>query len=74
MRKDDVYDFKDRRVSYLHMNFKAKNVTTGSEKLFFAELALEDDVFNMYGGYSATCCSIVEENYVGMPLLLICSR
>lgn len=30
----------------MHMNFRARNKTTGSEKLFFAELALTNDVFD----------------------------
>jgi hypothetical protein len=34
----DVYNFMDGGVTYMHMNFKAANVKTGSEELFFAEL------------------------------------
>uniref|UniRef100_A0A0A9U1G9 DUF3615 domain-containing protein n=1 Tax=Arundo donax TaxID=35708 RepID=A0A0A9U1G9_ARUDO len=65
LRLNDVYDFMDEMVSYMHMNFKAKNMTTGSEKLFFTELALEGDVLDKHGGYRTTTCSIVDDNCVG---------
>lgn len=52
----------------MHMNFKARNVTTRSEELFFAELALNKDVFDTNSGYSATACNIVDGNCVGMLL------
>ncbi|CAO2209346.1 unnamed protein product [Urochloa humidicola] len=65
LRLNDVYDFMDGKVSYLHMNFKATNAATGSEKTFFAELALEGDVLDKHGGYSTTTCSIVDDDCVG---------
>jgi hypothetical protein len=65
----DVYNFMDGGVTYMHMNFKATNVKTGSEELFFAELALINNVFDADGGYSTTTCSIVDDTCVGM---LIC--
>lgn len=67
---NDVYDFMDGKVSCLHMNFKATNASTGSEKTFFAELALEADVFDKHGGYRTTTCSIVDDDCVGMLLLV----
>ena len=66
---NDVYDFKVELVSYLHMNFKATNAATGSEVTFFAELALEGDVFDKHGGYRTTTCNIVDDDCVGMLLL-----
>ncbi|KAK3163210.1 hypothetical protein QOZ80_1AG0000700 [Eleusine coracana subsp. coracana] len=66
LRLNDVYDFMDGRVSYLHMNFKAKNETSGSEKLFFAELALEGDACDKRnGGYNTITCSIVDDKCAG---------
>ncbi|XP_039808333.1 uncharacterized protein LOC120672104 isoform X2 [Panicum virgatum] len=62
---NDVYDFKVELVSYLHMNFKATNAATGSEVTFFAELALEGDVFDKHGGYRTTTCNIVDDDCVG---------
>ncbi|TVU34376.1 hypothetical protein EJB05_16208 [Eragrostis curvula] len=61
----DVYNFMDDGVCYMHMNFRARNEATRSEKLFFAELALTDNVFNQYGGYVTTTCSIVDDNCLG---------
>uniref|UniRef100_A0A0A9BVB8 DUF3615 domain-containing protein n=1 Tax=Arundo donax TaxID=35708 RepID=A0A0A9BVB8_ARUDO len=49
---------------YMHMNFKARNVKTRSEKLFFAELVLNGSVSDG-NGYSTTACSIVGDNCVG---------
>ncbi|XP_021315300.1 uncharacterized protein LOC8056452 [Sorghum bicolor] len=62
---NDIYNFMDGGLCYMHMNFKARNVTTRSEELFFAELALNKDVFDTNSGYSATACSIVDGNCVG---------
>ncbi|CAO2161693.1 unnamed protein product [Urochloa humidicola] len=62
---NDVYNFMDGGICYMHMNFKARNVTTRSEELFFAELALNNSVFDANGGYSTTTCSIVDDNCVG---------
>lgn len=63
---EDVYNFMDGGVCYMHMNFKAMNVTTRSEELFFAELALNNSVFDANGGYSTTACSIVDDSCAGM--------
>ncbi|XP_039803934.1 uncharacterized protein LOC120668043 [Panicum virgatum] len=65
MPMKDVCNFMDGGVSYMHMNFKATNVKTGSEELFFAELALINNVFYANNGYSTTACSIVDDNCVG---------
>ncbi|KAL6627126.1 hypothetical protein ACP70R_030852 [Stipagrostis hirtigluma subsp. patula] len=64
VRLNDVYDFRER-IPYLHMNFKAKNTTTGSEHVFFAELAFDSDVSDKYGRYRTNTCSIVDDNCVG---------
>ncbi|KAF8643694.1 hypothetical protein HU200_066757 [Digitaria exilis] len=66
---EDVYNFMDGGVCYMHMNFKAMNVTTRSEELFFAELALNNSVFDANGGYSTTACSIVDDSCAedGLP-------
>lgn len=69
LRLNDVYEFEDGMVSYLHMNFKATNAATGSEKTFFAELALDGDILDKHGGYRTITCSIVDDECVGMLLL-----
>ncbi|CAL4952548.1 unnamed protein product [Urochloa decumbens] len=68
MALNDVYNFMDGGICYMHMNFKARNVTTRSEELFFAELALNNSVSDANGGYSTTTCSIVDDDCVGMLL------
>lgn len=65
---NDICEFMDGGICYTHMNFKARNVTTRSEELFFAELALTNDVFDTNSGYATTVCSIVDGNCVGMLL------
>ncbi|CAL4959155.1 unnamed protein product [Urochloa decumbens] len=65
MALNDVYNFMDGGICYMHMNFKARNVTTRSEELFFAELALNNSVSDANGGYSTTTCSIVDDDCVG---------
>uniref|UniRef100_K3XR62 DUF3615 domain-containing protein n=1 Tax=Setaria italica TaxID=4555 RepID=K3XR62_SETIT len=72
LRLNDVYDFMDGMVSYLHMNFTATNAATGSEKTFFAELALEGDVLDKHGGYRTTTCSIVADDCPSYTILYAC--
>lgn len=55
----------------MHINFKARNVTTNSEELFFAELALINNVFDQYSGYTTTSCCIIDGNCLGMLLSYI---
>ena len=49
LRLNDVFKFVEHGPEvppcYMHMNFMAVNVKTGSEKLFFAELSLLSDIF-----------------------------
>uniref|UniRef100_A0A0E0GFW8 DUF3615 domain-containing protein n=1 Tax=Oryza nivara TaxID=4536 RepID=A0A0E0GFW8_ORYNI len=61
----DVCNFCDGGVCHVHINFKARNVTTNSEDLFFAELALINNVFDQYSGYTTTACCIIDGNCLG---------
>uniref|UniRef100_A0A0D3FCV4 DUF3615 domain-containing protein n=1 Tax=Oryza barthii TaxID=65489 RepID=A0A0D3FCV4_9ORYZ len=61
----DVCNFCDGGVCHVHINFKARNVTTNSEELFFAELALINNVFDQYSGYTTTACCIIDGNCLG---------
>lgn len=67
----DVCNFCDGGVCHVHINFKARNVTTNSEELFFAELALINNVFDQYSGYTTTACCIIDGNCLGMLLSYI---
>ncbi|OEL32208.1 hypothetical protein BAE44_0006774 [Dichanthelium oligosanthes] len=44
----------DGRVSYLHMTFKATNAATGSQNIFFAELAEGGQKEKWYVKYGST--------------------
>ncbi|KAM3257917.1 hypothetical protein ACQJBY_049941 [Aegilops geniculata] len=67
VRLNDVFDFIEGYFAYLHMNFKARNVATGSEQIFFSELMAEmdsnDNASNGY--YRVSACDIVDGNSAG---------
>uniref|UniRef100_A0A8R7UJF3 DUF3615 domain-containing protein n=1 Tax=Triticum urartu TaxID=4572 RepID=A0A8R7UJF3_TRIUA len=67
VRLNNVFDFIEGYFAYLHMNFKARNVATGSEQIFFSELMAEmdnnDNASNGY--YRVSACDIVDDNCAG---------
>ena len=73
MRLNDVFDFIEGYFAYLHMNFKARNVATGSEQIFFSELMAEmdnnDNASNGY--YRVSACDIVDGNSAGKLLFFL---
>nr|XP_040245700.1 uncharacterized protein LOC120964804 [Aegilops tauschii subsp. strangulata] len=73
VRLNDVFDFIEGYFAYLHMNFKARNVATGSEQIFFPELMAEmdnnDNASNGY--YRVSACDIVDGNSAGKLLFFL---
>ncbi|XBI81669.1 hypothetical protein VPH35_090525 [Triticum aestivum] len=73
VRLNDVFDFIEGYFAYLHMNFKARNVATGSEQIFFSELMAEmdsnDNASNGY--YRVSACDIVDGNSAGKLLFFL---
>ncbi|RLN24337.1 uncharacterized protein C2845_PM07G05510 [Panicum miliaceum] len=50
---------------HMHMNFIARDVKTGLEKTFFAELFMFNDVDDGNSGYVTTACEIIDCNSSG---------